>query len=136
MNPQLVAILAVGSALLAGCDDSVSLSYTTRAAAEADSPFARGWLPEIVPASSKEITMTNDLDLNISNGAFQFDASDYDAFVAHLARIPKSDKDGLAAYSYEDWTFWISPDKSRCKFHMRLSHIDSCKSSGTAHSHG
>lgn len=121
MNPQLVAIIAVVSALLAGCDDSVSLSYTTRAAAEAESPFARGWLPEIVPASINEITMKNDLDLNISNGAFRFDASDYDAFVAHLARVPKSDKDGSAAYSYENWTFWISPDNSGSKFHMRLS---------------
>ena len=121
MNPQLFAILAVASALLVGCDDSVSLSYPTRADAEADRPFARGWLPQVVPASSKGITLTNDLDLNISNGAFQFDASDHDAFVAHLTRTPEDDTDGTAAYTYKDWTFWISPDKSRCRFHMRPS---------------
>jgi hypothetical protein len=121
MNPQLVAILAVASTLLVSCDDSASLSYHTRAEAEADRPLARGWLPQIVPASSKEIKMTNDLDLNISNGSFQFDASDHDAFVAHLTRTPEDDRDGSAAYSYKDWTFWISPDKSGCRFHMRLS---------------
>jgi hypothetical protein len=122
MNPQLVAILAVASALLVGCDDSTSLSYPTRADAEADHPFARGWLPQIVPVTSKGITMTNDLDLNRSKGAFQFDASDHDEFVAHLTRTPEDDWDGSAAYSYGDWIFWIGPDKSRCRFHMRLSH--------------
>ena len=121
MNSRLFAILAVASALLVGCDDSVSLSYPTRADAEADCPFARGWLPQIVPASSKGITMTCDLDLNISNGAFQFDAFDHDAFVAHLTRTPEDDRGGSAAYSYKDWTFWISPDKGGCRFHMRLS---------------
>ena len=118
MNPQLVAILAVASALLVSCDDSASLSYPTKADAEADRPFARGWLPQIVPASSKMITMTNDLDLNTSNGSFQFDASDHDAFVAHLTKTPEDERDGSAAYSYKDWTFWISPNKSECRFHI------------------
>ncbi|MCX6960247.1 MAG: hypothetical protein NTW91_08220 [Verrucomicrobia bacterium] len=121
MKPQLVAILAVASTMLVGCDDSASLSYPTRADAEADRPFARGWLPQIVPTSSKGITMTNNLDLNISNGAFQFDAFDHDAFVAHLTRTPEDDRDGSAAYSYKGWTFWISPDMSVCKFLMRQS---------------
>lgn len=123
MNPWLATILAVVSALQTGCDDSRSLSYATRAAAaaEAEGTFARGWLPEIIPATSKEITMTNDLDLNVSDGSFQFDASDHDAFVAHLTRSPGDDRDGAAAYSFERWTFWISPDRSSCKFHARLT---------------
>lgn len=106
--------------LLASCDDSVSTSYATRAEAEADSLFDRGWLPDIVPPSIRAIEMTNDLDLNISNGDFRFDPGDYDAFVGRLLRSTTDDKDGLAAYNYEDWTFWISPDKSYCKFRMRL----------------
>lgn len=121
MNPKLVTVLAVASALLVGCYDSVSLSYPTRADAEADSPFARGWLPQIIPASSKGITMTNDLDLNTSNGAFQFDASDHDAFVAQLTRTPEDDRGGYAAYTHKDWTFWISLERNRCTFHMRVS---------------
>jgi hypothetical protein len=116
---KIVAILTVASALVAGCDE-VSMSYPTRADAARDSPFARGWLPEIIPASSKRIVMTNDLDLNISNGSFQFDASDHDAFVARLARTPADDRDGNSAYSYRDWIFWISPDHRSCRFYMRL----------------
>ena len=65
--------------------------------------------------------MANDLDLNISNGAFHFAPSDHDAFVAQLTRLPEEDRDGSIAYSYQDWTFWISPDKTRCRFHMRPS---------------
>lgn len=119
MHTQLIAILAVASALLVGCDDSVSLSYPTRAEAEADRPFAHGWLPPIIPISSQGLTMKNDLDLNRSNGSFQFDPSDHEAFLAHLTRTPEGDRDGCAAYTYKDWTFLISPDKSRCRFHMR-----------------
>ena len=63
--------------------------------------------------------MTNDLDLNVSNGSFRFDASDHDAFVARLTRTPEGDSDGSAAYTYKDWTFWIRPDKSGCRFRMR-----------------
>ncbi len=132
MNPQLVAILGVASAFLVGCDDSASLSYPTRADAEADRPFARGWLPQIVPASSKGITMANDLDLNISNGVFQFDASDHDTFVAHLTRTLQDDRDGSAAYAYKDWTFWINPDKSGCRFHMLLSRNETPSEPGAA----
>ncbi|MBN8460227.1 MAG: hypothetical protein J0M04_20560 [Verrucomicrobia bacterium] len=119
MNPRLVTILAMASALLVGCDDSASLCYSTRAEAEADRPFARGWLPRIIPASSREITMKNDLDLNLSNGTFRFVPSDHDAFVAHLTRTPENDRDGSEAYAYKDWTFWIRPDRSGCGFRMR-----------------
>jgi hypothetical protein len=35
--------------------------------------FERGWLPDIVPDSSREITINNDLDLNLSKGEFFFD---------------------------------------------------------------
>jgi len=65
--------------------------------------------------------MRNDLDLNISNGEFSFEQSDHDAFVSQLERVPSRDEDGMLAYVYEDWTFWISSDKNHCRFHMRLT---------------
>ncbi len=68
--------------------------------------------------------MKNDLNLNISNGKFQFDASDHDEFIRHLTRTPVDDQHGYTAYSFENWTFWISPDKSNCRFHMRLRYED------------
>ena len=121
MNLPVAALITAMLMLMVGCDDSVSSTYSTRAEAEADNLFDRGWLPEIVPPSSKSITMTNDLDLNTSNGQFKFDPADYSAFVAYLERTPSQDKDGASAYSYEDWVFWISPNKSECSFYMQLT---------------
>ncbi len=65
--------------------------------------------------------MKNDLDLTISNGGFAFESSDHDEFTAQLTRTRSSDKNGTLAYSYQDWTFWIYPDKSRCDFRMILT---------------
>lgn len=116
MAPTIFAAL-----LVAGCDESVPLNYSSRAEAAAEGIFARGWLPDIVPSTSRNISMRNDLDLNISNGEFSFEHSDHDAFVSQLKRVPSRDEDGMLAYVYEDWTFWISSDKNYCRFHMRLT---------------
>ena len=65
--------------------------------------------------------MRNDLDLNISNGEFSFEQSDHDKFASHLDRVSSRDEDGLLAYAYEDWIFWINSDKNYCRFHMSLT---------------
>lgn len=118
---RYLALSIFAACLVAGCDDSVPLSYSSRADAAAENLFARGWLPEIVPPSSRNISMCNDLDLNISNGEFSFEQSDHDGFVSHLDRVSSRDEDGLLAYAYEDWIFWINSDKNYCRFHMRLT---------------
>lgn len=121
MISRQVAFLIFAACLLSGCDESVPLNYSTRSEAEAESLFARGWLPEIIPQSSRNISMRNDLDLNISNGEFSFDQSDHDEFVSQLERVPSRDESGSLAYSYEDWVFWVAGGKDHCRFHMRLS---------------
>ena len=118
---RYVALTVVAACLVIGCDESVQLNYSTRVDASAESLFARGWLPDIVPASSRNISMRNDLDLNISNGEFSFQQSDHDVFVSQLERVSSRDEDGLLAYVYEDWTFWISGNKDYCRFHRRLN---------------
>jgi len=105
---------------LATFDESVFSSYATRAEAEADALFERGWLPGIVPPSAKAIEISNDLNLNISNGDFRFDPQEHNALVSQLLRSASDDKNGLSAYRYEDWIFWISRKKGYCQFHMRL----------------
>jgi hypothetical protein len=106
---------------LVACDDSVSLNYATRADAEAEGLFARGWLPEIIPPSSHHIVMRNDLDLNVSTGEFDFDPFEHDSFVALLERAPSRDDGESRAHAYEDWIFWINRDRNHCRFHMRLN---------------
>ncbi len=92
LRHTLPLILATSSII--GCDSQVPLNYATRAEAEAESGFARGWLPDIIPPSSHDISMRNDLDSNVSNGEFSFDPSDHDTFVAQLERAPSEDKGG------------------------------------------
>jgi hypothetical protein len=121
MNLLRTAFLIIAACVVSACDESVPLSYSNRAEAEAESLFARGWLPEIIPPSSRNISMRNDLDLNISNGEFSFDASDHDGFVAQLERASSRDEGGSAAFSYQDWVFWIDGDKDHCRFYMRLT---------------
>jgi hypothetical protein len=115
------AILAFTAILLVGCDEAVRLSYSTKAEAEADSPFARGWLPEIIPDSSREITMKNDLDLNLSEGKFAFDSADHDKFVSHLVRIPGHDETQSKFYEYGEWGFWIDDSQDRCGFRFMMA---------------
>jgi len=109
-----MALTIFAACLVTGCDESVPLNYSTRAEADADGLFARGWLPDIIPPSSRNISMRNDLDLNISNGEFSFEQSDHDAFVSLLERASSRDENGLLAYVYDDWTFWIGSDKNYC----------------------
>lgn len=120
MNLLHFVITAGAALLLPACDSSVALEYSTKAAAAADSPFARGWLPDIIPASSREISMRNDLDLNLSYGDFSFDARDHDLFAGLLARLPARDEKGFSAYSYKDWIFLLSNDKNYSRFSMQL----------------
>lgn len=119
LTARLVSLVACG-VLLAGCD-TAKLEYATKAEAAKDEPFARGWLPKIVPDSSREITMENDLDLNLSEGAFAFDAADHDEFVSKLVRIPDRDDAHAKAYEYDEWVFWIDDSQDRCRFRFRLA---------------
>lgn len=115
------AFITFAACLVCGCDSSVPLSYATRGEAEAERLFARGWLPEVIPPSSRNISMRNDLDLNISNGEFSFDPLDHEPFVRRLERVPSRDEDGCPAYALGDWIFWIPAGKNHCRFHMRLN---------------
>lgn len=76
-----VAILALA---LVACD-VVTNRYATISEAREDRLFERGWLPDILPPSSVRITVSNDLDLNTSEGEFSFASSEFPAFRAHLA---------------------------------------------------
>lgn len=76
--------LTLAALLLTGCDDRVVSHYTTYREAANDQLFARGWLPEIIPASSTNITTKNDLDLNRSEGEFWFPPAATEAFLSRL----------------------------------------------------
>jgi hypothetical protein len=60
VNPAIVLLVALA---LVGCDCR-AVSYSTLDAAKADGAVRRGWIPEFVPASARDIRMSYDLDTN------------------------------------------------------------------------
>jgi hypothetical protein len=134
------AVLAFACAtLLSACDvlnDTVESNYGTLVEARADRLFERGWLPDILPPSTRDITTRNQLDLNYSTGGFSFDPSDAQSLTArlspgaiHLAKFDDWDKTvaarkakGLQAWSYRDgsygWVFFCDMVRGRCEYMM------------------
>jgi hypothetical protein len=80
---SLLAILIL--ALLSGCSDIVTTRFETLDDAVAKRAFDRGWLPPIMPASSRNIVERNDLDANVGTGSFEFAASERHSYVTRLA---------------------------------------------------
>jgi len=64
--------------------DSVVSQYGSYKDAEENSVFLRGWLPQIIPKSSFNIYVENNLDLNSSIGEFSFNPSEVRLFLKQL----------------------------------------------------
>jgi hypothetical protein len=64
--------------LAAACDylDTRESAYATLAEARAAGALARGWVPEYLPASAREIRERHNVDTNEVWGRFEFDAND------------------------------------------------------------
>jgi hypothetical protein len=111
---SLIALLA-----LAGCSDTVESRYSNRTEAEADLLFQRGWLPDIIPKSSRDIVTKNDLDINTSSGEFFFSPDDSAEFVRHLNGIREPRRE-YSSFSYSNkestWFFEVNFNKGHCKY--------------------
>jgi hypothetical protein len=117
----LIAIWAGLFLLGLAFSETVTNHYATRAEAEAASLFERGWLPDIIPVSSSEITTRNDLDLNTSTGAFKFSPEDAPEFVRHLTGTRNPNQDvSTFSYSHGDstWFFDVSFRRGHCQYSM------------------
>ena len=110
--------------------DRVTTTYTTRAEAQADRLFDRGWLPSLIPMSATDIRVTNDLDTNLSEGSFSFDPADSKAFTGSLSPVDRASAvashpfgriaSSVTPYTFSDgdgqWTFFVSSEKGRCDY--------------------
>jgi len=65
--------------------DILTSSYTTYQEAEAGKLFQRGWLPAIIPRSSRNIVEIHNIDTNEVCAAFEIDPSDRQSFSSALA---------------------------------------------------
>ncbi|KAF0187550.1 MAG: hypothetical protein FD168_2552 [Desulfobulbaceae bacterium] len=136
MKIRTIHFLLFAMLFLGGCSDTVTNHYATRAIAEADNLFERGWLPSLIPASAKDITTSNDLDINISEGEFRYDPKETTEFLKHLkpysGQKPKLDRwqtyiakqknEGYDAFEYTAgktvWVFLVSTGTGHVRYVM------------------
>jgi hypothetical protein len=81
-----VALLMAGSRAIARHEQPVA-SYRDLTAARADGAFARGWLPELLPRSARQLREVHDLDTNARWLAFRADSADLADVTATLAPL-------------------------------------------------
>ena len=65
--------------------------YANLAEARHSGIIERGWVPELLPAGSTDITEIHDLDANTGTGTFRFPSADLDAFKAQARRFAGAD---------------------------------------------
>ncbi|WP_339133405.1 MAG: hypothetical protein WGN25_12685 [Candidatus Electrothrix sp. GW3-4] len=73
--------------LFSSCSDSVTETYIDIKTAREAGLFDRGWLPDILPETTTNLTLSNDLDLNCSEGEFYFHPKDTQAFFSKTKRV-------------------------------------------------
>ncbi len=135
MTVAYIGFLVIVVLFVCGCGDTVKSGYETRADAEAEKLFQRGWLPSIIPQSSYDITTENDLDINVSEGEFSFAPNNAKGFIGHLRRMNASEVSGTDsvrfiegdywpyAYWNDDswWIFFVNSKKGHCEYRMGSS---------------
>lgn len=80
MKARFLLLLLV----LAGCSDIVQSHYDNYQQAQADQLFERGWLPDVLPVSTTQIEVANDLDNNTSQGSFVIAEKEMAQFLSQL----------------------------------------------------
>lgn len=89
-----ISILSIGCTLFAvGCQDSeiVTTRFTSVGDAFGKGAFARGWLPPILPFSSKGIVERNNVDMNRGEGEFTYDLKERDGYIKRLQALGASE---------------------------------------------
>src|SRR5579871_3032173 len=83
----VLALIALGPALVLEyrAGDLIERSYATLADAKVAGEVDRGWLPDYLPSSSRNIRLINRVEHARTWCAFDFLPSDSDAFRRHLA---------------------------------------------------
>jgi hypothetical protein len=104
--------------------------YATLDAARADRLFERGWLPDILPPSTRDIRTRNNLDSNTSEGDFTIAPAEYVLFGSELHEIPSavSQKQSIERSAEVDsrsfvddgatWIFSCDRKSGRCTYKM------------------
>ena len=129
MRTRDLLALAICLVLTAGCD-SVTSRYATLQEAREDNLFDRGWLPDILPDSAVAIRVSNDLDINTSEGEFTVPIDDFDVFTKQLSSVQKPygrhasyiermQRKGYESFTYTEeltWFFFCDRESGHCRY--------------------
>ena len=92
-----------------GLPDTKISSHANLAEVRKAGVIEQGWVPEILPAGSKDITETHNLDTNVGMGTFRFPSADLDAFKAQARQLAGAEVKELRTITYVVY----SRDRSR-----------------------
>ena len=116
--------------------DVVSGHYKTIQEAHADRFIERGWLPDKLPPSTHDISWSNNLDVNTSNGRFRFEPAEFELLRQQLSpysrtrnppatltdEVDSHVRRGYPALQYVDdgsvWVFMCKPAEGICNYTM------------------
>ncbi|EHH2473738.1 hypothetical protein J7X08_004663 [Vibrio vulnificus] len=103
--------------VLTGCSDIVQSHYDNYQQAQADQLFERGWLPDVLPVSTTQIEVANDLDNNTSQGSFVIVEKEVGQFLSQLQPLETANQ-----YRFEsDNSVWIFTLNEAGKVSYQLS---------------
>lgn len=107
---------------LLGCD-RVEEKHITLSDARKHGAFDRGWLPDILPDSTFDIKMSNNVDTGESEGEFKFKSEDSDVFFNKLEKINLSSKNDSSEYYFSQnkktWQFKCQLSVGHCKYELK-----------------
>lgn len=132
-SARRIALPALFAVALSGCLDR-SDHYDDINDARANHVFEKGWLPDMLPASTYDLKVITTVEDSTGRGRFRFDSKDYRAFSSNLSPynsvMSKDDRDnksieqllakGYEAHTYSssrgDWVFLCNPREAICEF--------------------
>jgi hypothetical protein len=86
------------------CNDTQENYYPTLDDAIKDGAIDRGWIPKVLPSSSRKITEKHDIDTNTVWIRFTADASDLKLLLRQLRILTKKEIDELFPFDHpEKW---------------------------------
>ncbi|EHK2774923.1 hypothetical protein QTG64_003788 [Vibrio vulnificus] len=113
MKARFLLLLLV----LTGCSDIVQSHYDNYQQAQADQLFERRWLPDVLPVSTTQIEVANDLDNNTSQGSFLIAEKEMGQFLSQLQPLETANQ-----YRFEsDNSVWIFTLNEAGKVSYQLS---------------
>ncbi|EJU9865533.1 hypothetical protein ACA689_004614 [Vibrio vulnificus] len=117
MNRPMKARFLLLLLVLTGCSDIVQSHYDNYQQAQADQLFERGWLPDVLPVSTTQIEVANDLDNNTSQGSFLIAEKEMGQFLSQLQPLETANQ-----YRFEsDNSVWIFTLNEAGKVSYQLS---------------